>query len=101
VASPDKNVQFSVTDVDVNKFLIKLNQTASENIRFAWTATAVNGAKTFESTVSGALATPSPSLLPSPTSLVIPSLSPSPNATVLPIPSVANPPAASASGAAL
>ncbi len=83
VVSPDKNVQFAVTDVDVNKFLIKLNQAAAENIRFSWTATAVNGAKTFESTVSGALATPTPSitpsLLPTPSNLIIPSLEPTPS----------------------
>ncbi len=101
VASPDKNVQFSVTDVDVNKFFIKLNQTATENIRFSWTATAVNGAKTFESTVSGALASPSPSLLPSPSTLVIPSLMPSPATTLTPVPSPSGVPSASSSGMTL
>jgi len=101
VVSPDKNVLFAVTNVDEHAFWIQLNQVTSQDIRFSWTATSVDSARTFESTASGAIVQPSPSPFPLPTQSATPQIAPNqlmiPSASSFPVSSTSTGSAASPS----
>jgi cell division septation protein DedD len=89
VASPDRPVLFAVQSASTKGFTIMLSTPAASDIRFSWTATAVQDAKT---TVSG-----QPSPAPSPSPAPVESAQPSPVTESTPTPAPSESPTPSPS----
>ena len=81
-----EGIQLAVTNKTQNKFTIRINKPAPQDIRFSWIALAVKNPKIFESVISGLVIEPTST----PTSLAQQTPSPTPSPSPTPTPTADN-----------